>query len=110
MVKFTAYVPQDTDIVDRHAKALHQCLVYADYIGKMARQKCLLVFIADSAGKPVATAEILPGGKLGQFYADELGRNYNKMKPSADAENALSKWLKKFNASKIKIKPRKEAA
>lgn len=106
----TAYVPQDTDIVDRHAKALHQCLVYADYIGKMARQKCLLVFIADSAGKPVATAEILPGGKLGQFYADELGRNYNKMKPSADAENALSKWLKKFNASKIKIKPRKEAA
>jgi hypothetical protein len=96
--------------VDKHAKALHQCLVYADYIGKMARQRCLLVFIADSAGKPVATAEILPGGKLGQFFADELDRDYDKMKPSADAEKALSKWLKKFEKSKVKIKPRKEAA
>jgi hypothetical protein len=68
------------------------------------------VFIADSAGKPVATAEILPGGELGQFYADELDHDYDKMKPSADAKNALSKWLKKFKDSNIKIKPRKEAA
>ena len=106
----TAYVPQDTETVDKHAKALHQCLVYADYIGKMARQKCLLVFIADSNGKPVATAEIMPGGKLGQFYADELHHNYEKMKPSADAEKALSKWLKMFEDSKVKLHPRKEAA
>lgn len=106
----TAYVPQDTETVDKHAKALHQCLVYADYIGKMAMQKCLLVFIADSNGKPVATAEIMPGGELGQFYADELHHNYEKMKPSADAEKALSKWLKMFEDSKVKLHPRKEAA
>lgn len=106
----TAYVPQDTDIVDKHAKALHQCLVYADYIGKMARQRCLLVFIADSAGKPVATAEILPGGELGQFYGNELVRNPEKMKPCKDAEKLVSKWLKKFKDSNLKIKPRKEAA
>lgn len=106
----TAYVPQDTDIVDRHAKALHQCLVYADYIGKMARQRCLLVFIADSAGKPIATAEILPGGELGQFYGNELYRDPAKMKPGKYAEKVVSKWLKKLKDSNIKIKPRKEAA
>ena len=106
----TAYVPQDTDIVDKHANALHQCLVYADYIGKMARQRCLLVFIADSAGKPVATAEILPGGELGQFYGNELDRDPAKMEPGKDEKKVVSKWLEKLKDSNIKIKPRKEAA
>ena len=92
----TVYVPQDTDIVDKHAKALHQCLVYADYIGKMARQSCLLVFITTREGAPVATAEILPSGKVGQFYGDEGGRNIDKMKPGKKAQEALDAWLKKF--------------
>lgn len=106
----TAYVPQDTDIVDKHAKALHQCLVYADYIGKMARQSCLMVFIADENGKPVATAEILPGGRLGQFYGNELYRDPAKMKPSKDAEKCVEKWMKKFADYKMKLIPRKVSA
>ena len=73
-------------------------------------QSCLMVFIADENGKPVATAEILPGGRLGQFYGNELYRDPAKMEPSKDAEMVVSKWLKKLNDSNIKIKPRKEAA
>lgn len=105
-----AYVPDDAENVDRHAKALHQCLVYCDYIGKMAKHKSVLVFIVDKKGKPVATAEILPGGKIGQFYADEEGHDYEKMKPDQEAVRILDKWLVKFKESKIKIKPVKEAA
>ena len=105
----TAYVPQDTKVVDFHAKALHQCLVYADYIGKMAKRKCLLVFIVNSKGKPVATAEILPGGKLGQFYANENFHD-KRMMPSEEAKNALGNWLKSFKDKKIYFKPAKEAA
>lgn len=106
----TAYVPQDTEIVSAHAKALSQCLVYSDYIGKMAKQKCLLVFIADSNGKPVATAEIMPGGKLGQFYGDEMGHDRTKMVPGKKAKKVLEMWMKKFADSKVKLHPRKEAA
>ena len=105
----TAYVPQDVQEVDAHAKALHQCLMYADYIGKMAKQKCLLVFITNSKGKPVATAEILPGGKLGQFYANEKFHD-KRMMPSADAKEVVNKWIDSFKNSRISLRPRKEAA
>ncbi|MBO4712575.1 MAG: hypothetical protein J5615_01615 [Fibrobacter sp.] len=66
----------------------------ADYIGKMADRRCLLVFIATKEGAPVATAEILPSGKVGQFYADE--RDRSNMKPGKKAQEALDAWLKKF--------------
>ena len=103
-----AYVPQNVQEVDAHAKALHQCLMYADYIGKMAKQKCLLVFITNSKGKPVATAEILPSGKLGQFYANEKFHD-KRMMPSADAKEVVNKWIDSFKNSRISLRPRKEA-
>lgn len=105
-----AYVPDDTDNVDKHAKALHQCLVTADYIGKMAKQKIVLVFIVGKNGKPVATAEILPGVKIGQFYGNELHHDFSKMKPGPDAVKLLDKWLEKFRESNIKFKPKREVA
>lgn len=105
-----AYVPDDTENVSRHAKVLHQCLVTADYIGKMAKQKIVLVFIVGKNGKPVATAEILPGGKIGQFYGNELHHDSSKMKPGPDAVKLLDKWLEKFRESNIKFKPKKEVA
>ena len=89
-------IPGDIQAVRTQAKKLHQCLVSCDYIGKMAEKKCLLVFIATRAGAPVATAEILPSGKVGQFYGDERARDINKMKPGKKAQEALDAWLKKF--------------
>lgn len=105
-----AYVPDDTENVSRHAKVLHQCLVTADYIGKMAKQKIVLVFIVGKNGNPVATAEILPGGKIGQFYGNELHHDSSKMKPGPDAVKLLDKWLEKFRESNIKFKPKREVA
>lgn len=91
---FVVSIPDTIKTVMKQAKVLHQCLVSADYIGKMADRRCLLVFIATKEGVPVATAEILPSGKVGQFYADE--RDRSNMKPSKKAQEALDAWLKKF--------------
>ena len=91
---FVVSIPGDIKTIQKQAKKLHQCLVSADYIGKMAEKRCLLVFISTKEGTPVATAEILPSGKVGQFYADERDR-YN-MKPDKKAQEALDAWLKKF--------------
>lgn len=89
-------IPGDIQTVRHQAKKLHQCLETCDYIGKMAERRCLLVFITTREGAPVATAEILPSGKVGQFYGDEGGRNIDKMKPGKKAQEALNAWLKKF--------------
>ena len=89
-------IPVDIKSVQHQAKILHQCLVSADYIGKMADRRCLLVFIATREGAPVATAEILPSGKVGQFYGDERSRESEKMKPGKEAREALDAWLHKF--------------
>lgn len=89
-------IPGDIQTVRHQAKKLHQCLETRDYIGKMAERRCLLVFITTREGAPVATAEILPSGKVGQFYGDEGGRNIEKMKPGKKAQEALYAWLKKF--------------
>lgn len=93
---FVVSIPDTIKTVMKQAKVLHQCLVSADYIGKMADRRCLLVFIATKEGAPVATAEILPSGKVGQFYGDEACRDAAKMKPGKKVQEALDAWLKKF--------------
>jgi hypothetical protein len=97
-----AYIPQTFGKVSEHAKALHQCLTYADYTGKMAKRDCLLVFIADADGHSVATAEIAPNGNVVQFYADEDREEAEEMKPTADAQTVLEKWLKDFGKDAVK--------
>lgn len=91
------------------AKALHQCLVSADYIGRMAEKELVLVFVRTKAGEPVATAEIKPDGSLGQFYADE---DKDDIKPSEKAHIALDAWLKEYRAKARRSmkKTQKEAA
>lgn len=63
---YEIFIPQNVDEVIRQATALQQCLVYCDYIGKVANKYCMLVFI-QKEGNPIATAEILPDGTIGQF-------------------------------------------
>lgn len=97
-----AYIPQTFGKVSDHAKALHQCLTYADYTGKMAKRDCLLVFVADVAGHSVATAEIAPNGKIVQFYADEDREEVEQRKPTAEAQIVVDKWLKDFGKDAVK--------
>lgn len=86
------FVPESVEEISLQASVLHQCLVTADYIGKVIDRKCLLVFLVLD-GRPMATAELDRYGELVQFYADERWVN---MKPGKDAEDALNKWIRTF--------------
>lgn len=97
------FVPGEVKDISEQATVLHQCLVSADYIGKVIDRDCLLVFIRN-AGKPLATAEIDRKGKVVQFYGDESVHDYDLMKPSAETEEALNKWLKEYRPRIRKVK------
>ena len=102
------YVPESAEDIVRQADALKQCLVSADYIGKVIKGECVLVFVR-FRGRPVATAEILPGGKLGQFYGNEADRN--RCKPTKAATVAFDAWKAEYiDNKKKKNRHRKEAA
>lgn len=95
------YVPRTYEEINRHAVELHQCLIYADYIGRVSTGECLLVFIKRGQ-TPLATAEVLRNGKLGQFYGNELDRlNCN---PGEQETEALNAWMKKFKPRLTKIR------
>lgn len=92
----SVFVPRDVQTIARQAEALHQCLIAADYVGKVVSNKCILVFV-EYKGEPLATAELVRKGKkfkLGQFYGDERKRDFEAPKR---AKNALKKWIETFN-------------
>jgi len=99
---FLAFVPCSIGSVKVQAQALRQCLITCDYAGKMARKECLLVFIHDNKGAPVATAEIKKNGSVNQFYGDESHRDIKLMKPSAKVKACLDSWLEKYKEDVIK--------
>ena len=99
---FLAFVPCSIGSVKVQAQALRQCLITCDYAGKMARKECLLVFILDNKGAPVATAEIKKNGSVNQFYGDESQRDIKLMKPSAKVMACLDSWLEKYKEDVIK--------
>lgn len=86
------FVPETVKEISEQAAILHQCLVTADYIGKVIDHRCVLVFITKN-GRPLATAELNRNGKTVQFYGDERSVN---IRPGKDAEEALNKWIKEF--------------
>ena len=101
------YIPESLDDIVFQADALKQCLVTADYIGKVIDGRCVLVFVRYH-GRPVATAEILPGGKLGQFYGNES--NHSNCKPTKKASEAMQAWMQKFIKVDTRKRAKKEAA
>ena len=97
--KLHVYVPGSYAAFKAQAKALDQCLITNDYPTRVANGVCVLVFI-ERAGKPLATAELIPSGKgwrVGQFYGDERKKDYL----AGPAErSALKAWAK---ANKLKL-------
>lgn len=87
---YKVYIPQTVEEISEHAKALNQCLVSCDYITRVINKRCLLVFIKKK-DKSIATAELLEGNKLGQFYANELDRN--NCRPTEKVKKAFNLWL-----------------
>lgn len=87
---YSVYVPDSVNEIAEQASKLHQCLVQCDYIQQVIDGHCLLVFIRKN-GEPVATAEILSGDRIGQFYADELDRN--NCLPTEEVRKVFNRWL-----------------
>lgn len=90
--QWKVYIPESLEDIKLQADTLHQCLVSADYIQKVINKTCLLVFIRYK-GKPMATAQIMKNGEIGQFYADERAKN---IYPSARAKEMLQLWMNSF--------------
>ena len=89
------YIPTKLDDFEAHADALNQCLVYGDYIGKVARGKCVIVFVKDK-DKPLATAELdLIDSKpvLGQFHGNQ---DLDDISPTPKAQKAMDMFMKKY--------------
>lgn len=87
---YSVFVPDNVEEISRQAKELHQCLVTADYISKVIKKECVLVFIQKN-GEPVATCQLLKGDKIGQFYADELDRD--NCLPTDEVREVMNKWI-----------------
>lgn len=94
------HIPETYGEIKAHAEALHQCLIYANYIDKVARKEILLAFITKD-GKPHATAEILKNGSVGQFYMDE--RNKTNMLPGEHEKQLLDTFLEKYRPMKRRL-------
>lgn len=93
---YSIFVPGTVADVKKQAEKLNQCLIRCNYIEKMARGNILLVFIRKN-DVPIATAEILPGKKLGQFYADEHAKN---IRPDENVKRIFNIWFE----TKLKMK------
>lgn len=89
---YTIYIPNSVEDIRVHANELHQCLVSCDYISKVINKHCLLVFIK-KGNKSIATAELLSGNRIGQFYANELDRK--NCHPTEKVKKAFNLWLQK---------------
>ena len=85
-------VTSDLNEWQRQADVLHQCIIRCAYYKKVARGEEILVFIKKS-GLPIATAEILSGNRIGQFYADECSGRPEGSRPSQEVRDMLNAWL-----------------
>ena len=94
---YTVFVPGTVEEIDRQAKELHQCLITCDYISRVIKGECVLVFVQKN-GEPVATAELKKGNKIGQFYANELDRD--NCLPTDKVRAVMNKWIELKKAAK----------
>lgn len=86
---YEIFIPQDIHTIELQADRLNQCLIRCDYIKQVANRNCVLVFV-QKKGIPVATAEIKPDGKIGQFR----GLN-NSVDTVVEERLMFDKWLLK---------------
>ena len=77
----------------RQADTLHQCIIRCAYYKAVAKREKVLVFIRKE-GLPIATAEVLPRNRIGQFYADEHSGTPEGSKPSEEVQHVFTTWLR----------------
>lgn len=96
---YSLFVTSNYDEWKKQAEALEQCICAAGYYQGMADGRYTLVFIQKD-GIPQATAQIMPDGKVNQFYADE--RDRKNCLPSPEIKAAFNKWFETVPKSKFK--------
>ena len=108
---YSIFISTDYDEWKRQAEVLHQCICSGGYFQKVLKGECTIIFIQKN-GKPEATAQIMPNGKLNQFYADEHSGIPGGSLPSEEIKTAFNKWLGLVPKSKFKnrIKQKIEVA
>lgn len=89
---YNIFIPETIEQWLDQAEKLHQCFVRANYMERVCEKKCVLIFIQDIQNNPIATCEILPSGKIGQFYTDELDRS--NCRPSEELKQIFNQWYK----------------
>ena len=87
---YEIFIPESIDEFEKQAQVLGQCLLTCDFPKQVINKSCILVFIQKD-GEPIATAQILKDGTIGQFHADQhLNGNYY---PSEEVKTAFNKWF-----------------
>ena len=102
---YSIFVSADYEEWKRQANALHQCIVASGYYKGMAEGNYTIIFI-QKKGIPIATAQVYEGGRIGQFYADEM--DHDNCLPSLEVKKAFEKWLKQVPKSKFKMRTQKQ--
>lgn len=101
---YDCYVEVDLKKWQSHASVLHQCICAAGYYKQVAKKEKIIVFIAKE-NLPIATAEIFPSGKVGQFYTDEDKLDYL---PSEEVKAVLNAYLAQCDVQKVFAQMKKE--
>ena len=95
---YQLFIPTTYEQFEACKELLHQCLLSADYIGKMAKGRSLIIMIWKD-GKPSSTAEIDYKGKLLQFYGNEWNRS--ECKPKKEEYEILDNFMATFKPKRI---------
>lgn len=83
------YIPSTVEDIREQAKVLNQCLISNDYIGKVIKKQCVLVFMKKN-NQPYATIEIRENNIIGQFYKNEKS---TQMNPTEEDKKLFNQWL-----------------
>lgn len=89
---YSIFITDDMEMWNKQAKELHQCIVRCDYMQQVAKRQCLIFFIQKD-DVPVATAQVMPGKKINQFYANEIDRD--NCRPTQEVQDIFNRFLEK---------------
>ena len=103
---YSIFISTDYEEWKKQAAELNQCICAGGYYQRMANGEFTIIFIQKD-GIPQATAQIMPDGKINQFYGNE--RNRDDCLPSGPVREAFNKWLDLVPKSKFKKYKRKAA-
>ena len=96
---YQIFIPTNYSQFKACADLLNQCLLSADYVGKMSKGQSLIIMLWKN-GQPSSTAEINYDKSIRQFYGNEFDRS--KCRPSDEEYKVLDTFLAGFQPKRIR--------